>query len=77
VKEQVATKKWGRKNPNLDAEIAAHGHIVGVLHQEIPRRGALVHHLPLGLVEIGGKRGEINLGEERPLQHRVHAVDGA
>jgi hypothetical protein len=68
---------------NLYAEIAAEGDVVGALAlgEEVPRgngrRAALEHDLALPLVEVGCERGEVELGEERPLQSGVDAVHGA
>lgn len=53
------------------------------LGEEVPRGGgggagrALGHDLALPLVEVDGERGEVELGEEGPLQGGVHAVHGA
>lgn len=64
---------------NLDTKIAAKGHIVGFLREEIAGGGSgggtMEHHLALLGVKIGGQRREIEFGEERPLQHRVDAMD--
>ena len=39
--------------------------------------GALEHHQALPLIEVGGERGEVELGEEGALQGGVDAVHGA
>lgn len=79
-------KPW-RTWTNLDAEIAAEGDVVGslALGEEVPRGsggragapGALEHDQALPLVEVGGERGEVELGEEGALQGGVDAVHGA
>ena len=70
---------------DLDAEIASEGDVVGSLGEEVPSGsvggagalGALEHDEALPLVEVGGERGEVELGEEGPLQGGVDAVHGA
>src|SRR5688572_3310314 len=72
---------------NLDAEISAEGDVVRplALGEEVPcgsvvragASGALEHHQALPLVEVGGERGEVELGEEGALQSGVDAVHGA
>lgn len=69
------------KNQDLNAEIAIHGDIVGPVGEEITRIQwevpTLHQYLPLLFIEIGGERGEIELGEIGALQDGVHAVHGA
>ena len=70
---------------DLDAEIASEGDVVGSLGEEVPSGsvggagalGALEHDEALPLVEVGGERGEVEHGEEGPLQGGVDAVHDA
>lgn len=51
---------------------------MGLGGEEVAGGGAaLDHHLALLAVEIGRHRRQIELREERPLQHRVHAMHRA
>lgn len=77
-KRKVFFFNKGRKKWNLDAEIAVQGDIVGLGGEEVAGGGAaLDHHLALLAIEIGRHRRQIKLREERPLQHRVHAMHRA
>lgn len=80
-KKKKSRIKTTRKDSDLNAEIALQRDIVGPVGQEITllwlEVPTLHQDLALLFVEIGGERGEIELGEIGALQDGVHAVHGA